>query len=179
MAGNANDHITLGKGPFSRKGRWPVDILKEVREKGKRACTLATARLKGRKSTSYLAEKNTIKAILLPHSPLYLWGEGCSAHPFINEPGLSLKAEVMLPGTSEQPHYHEHARQYFHIQQGTAHFLLPEGLVKVLPGETLLIPAGLPHCISNQKTATLEFLVLSLPSTANDRVVVPEIPTQL
>jgi hypothetical protein len=38
----------------------------------------------------------------------------------------------MPPGTSEQPHYHEQARQYFHIQQGTAHLLLPEGLVKVL-----------------------------------------------
>lgn len=138
----------------------------------------ATVHLKGHKSTSYLAEKNTIKATLLSHFPAYSWGKDCSARPIIDEPGLSLKSEAMPPGTSEEPHYHEQARQYFHIQQGTAHFLLPEGLVKVQPGETLLIPPGLPHCISNQEIEPLEFLVLSLPSTVNDRIVVSEIPTQ-
>jgi mannose-6-phosphate isomerase-like protein (cupin superfamily) len=139
---------------------------------------LATARHSGRKSTSYLAEKNTIKATLLPHFPAYSWGEDCTARPIIDEPGLSLKSEAMPPGTSEAPHYHKLATQYFHIQQGTAHFHLPEGWVKVQSGETLLIPAGLPHCISNQETTTLEFLVLSLPSTDDDRILVSEIPTQ-
>ncbi|MFK8163566.1 MAG: cupin domain-containing protein [Lewinella sp.] len=119
-----------------------------------------------------------MKATLLPCFPAYTWGDKCSALPVIDEPGLSLKAEAMPPGTSEQPHYHKHAQQYFHIQRGTAHFRMPEGAVKVQSGETLLIPPGLPHCISNKEDKTLEFLVLSLPSTANDRIVVTEIPKQ-
>ncbi|WP_052333998.1 cupin domain-containing protein [Neolewinella persica] len=122
---------------------------------------------------------STSKATLLPHFPVYNWGESCSTLPLIDVVGLNLKVETMPPGTSGQPHYQEQARQYFHIQEGMAHFLLPEGLVKVFPGETLLIPAGLPRCISNQEPELLGFLVLSLPSTANDRIIVPEIPTQL
>lgn len=121
----------------------------------------------------------TKKATILPAFPAYGWGDDCTALPLIDTPELSLKKEAMPPGTQERPHYHEHARQYFHIQAGIATFQLPEGLIRVAPGQTIFIPAGLPHCINNQEKVPLQFFVLSLPSTDNDRIVVPTISEQL
>jgi hypothetical protein len=93
--------------------------------------------IKGAKVHLIFPEK-PVKATLRPSFPAHGWVDACSAIPLIDEPGLSLNTETMPPGTSEQPHYHELPRQYFHIKQGTTHFLLPEGLVKVPSGDGLI-----------------------------------------
>lgn len=75
----------------------------------------------------------------------------------------------MPGGTREKVHFHTHAQQFFYIMKGTATFY-PEN-EKVLVGEQkgLLIKPGIRHYIANETNEILEFLVISQPTTNQDR----------
>lgn len=100
----------------------------------------------------------------------YFWGDVCEGWNFIDEKGLSVKQERMPAGTSEAMHYHEEASQFFFILQGEALFTIEKTETKVSARQGIRILPGQKHFISNRGTEALEFLLISTPSTQNDRI---------
>lgn len=102
----------------------------------------------------------------------YKWGGDCDGWTFVDTDTMSVKQELMPPGTSETLHYHEKATQFFFILKGTAIFTI-DGVVKVLnEHQGIEILPGQKHRISNHSEADLEFTLYSHPSTKNDRIEV-------
>jgi mannose-6-phosphate isomerase-like protein (cupin superfamily) len=100
----------------------------------------------------------------------YKWGENCDGWNFVDENSLSVKLEKMLPHTSEQKHYHEHAQQFFFIIKGIATFEIDDKNFIVKQNEGIHILPKQKHKISNTENEDLEFILSSQPSTINDRV---------
>jgi len=72
-------------------------------------------------------------------------------------------------GTSEQLHYHTFAQQLFYILSGKATFEV-EGQIRVVnANESIHIPKGTKHCVSNKGDSVLEFIVISEPKSHGDR----------
>ncbi|GAB0156171.1 cupin domain-containing protein [Chryseobacterium sp. Alg-005] len=104
------------------------------------------------------------------NSEHYIWGDGCDSWVLRDAQNLSVKQEKMPSGTSEKLHFHEYAEQFFYILKGDAVFYLNDEKVFVKTGESISILPGSGHKISNETSEDLEFLVISSPSTNNDRI---------
>lgn len=103
-------------------------------------------------------------------APYYAWGEKCSTWVLADTIGLSIKQENMPPGTTEQLHFHKNAQQYFYILKGLATFHCDGEVDTVGAGTGILIEPGCKHYIANETRNELEFLIISQPSTINDRM---------
>jgi mannose-6-phosphate isomerase-like protein (cupin superfamily) len=101
----------------------------------------------------------------------YVWGDGCDGWRLVNRPDLTVIHERMLPGTAEVRHYHRVARQFFFVLSGSL-MVEMEGRREVLQAQQgLEIAPGEVHQVRNSSGADVEFLVISHPSTARDRIV--------
>lgn len=101
----------------------------------------------------------------------YQWGAACAGWRLVNRPELSVIQEQMPPGASEVRHYHERARQFFYVLSGSAIMELNGARETIEAGQGIEIPPGQPHQIFNESDSIVEFLVISQPTTAGDRVV--------
>lgn len=117
------------------------------------------------------AAKPSPPAIVSAAQPLkhYTWGDDCDGWNLVDRPGLSVKQEKMPPHTAEREHFHEKARQFFFILQGTAIFETAEGRFEVAAQQGLEIEPGTKHRIINESDTDLVFILCSQPSTAGDR----------
>lgn len=104
------------------------------------------------------------------NSAHYNWGNNCSGWHLVKTDSLSVIEELMPPNTSENRHYHSKSQQFFRILKGIATFEIGEEAVEVSSGKGIHIPAGIKHLIQNKQAEELEFLVISRPSTRNDRI---------
>jgi mannose-6-phosphate isomerase-like protein (cupin superfamily) len=100
----------------------------------------------------------------------YIWGNNCDSWVLKDSPGLSIKQEKMPSGTAEKLHFHKVASQFFYILKGKAVFYINNEKVSVSEGESISILPDVQHFIANEETEDLEFLVISDPSTNNDRI---------
>ena len=100
----------------------------------------------------------------------YVWGDHCDSWVLADTEGLSVKYESMPAGTSEKLHYHNHAQQFFFILKGRAVLYLDSGKINLTEHQGLLIHPGVRHYIENQTEDRIEFLVVSQPTTNNDRI---------
>lgn len=75
----------------------------------------------------------------------------------------------MPPGSSEQMHWHEHAKQLFYILSGTATFIIQQQTILVEAQQSVLIHPKEKHLIKNEGNTLLSFILLSEPSSKNDR----------
>jgi len=107
-------------------------------------------------------------------APHYVWGMNCQSWVFVDSEGLSVKRERMPAGASEVVHFHQTAQQFFYLLRGTATMVVGKGDYSIREGQGLLVPAKTTHCIANNTAAEIEFLVVSQPTTNNDRVNVEE-----
>ena len=103
-------------------------------------------------------------------SPKYSWGENCESFVLLNTKSLSVKNEIMPHGTEEKLHYHNDAQQFFYILKGVATFYMEGETVTVNVSEGIHVKAKQKHYISNLSLNPLEFLVISEPSTNEDRI---------
>lgn len=106
------------------------------------------------------------------NSEHYIWGNGCDSWILKDSQNLSIKQEVMPSGTAEKLHFHECAEQFFYILKGEAVFYINEEQLAVTTDESITILPKTRHYISNESAGDLEFLVISNPSTHNDRTEV-------
>ncbi|MBB6372722.1 cupin domain-containing protein [Chryseobacterium shigense] len=103
------------------------------------------------------------------NSEHYTWGNGCDSWVLNNSQNLSVKQEKMPAGTAEKMHFHARAEQVFYILKGEAVLYVNNEKFLVRTGESISIQPELEHFISNESQDDLEFLVISSPSTNNDR----------
>lgn len=103
------------------------------------------------------------------NSEHYIWGNNCDSWVLKDTPGLSVKQEKMPPGSAEKLHFHKVASQFFYILRGEAVFYINNEKVFVKEDESISILPTVQHYIANEATKDLEFLVISNPSTNNDR----------
>jgi len=81
----------------------------------------------------------------------------------------SLAEASVLPGQTTQRHRHLKSEEIYYILQGTGSMQLGDETFPVLAEETICIPPGTPHCISNtSSTETLRFLCACSPAYQNE-----------
>lgn len=107
------------------------------------------------------------------NSEHYKWGNNCSGWYLVKSENLSVIEELMPANTSEQKHYHNFSEQYFYILKGTATFEIEKEIVEVNKGEGIHIYPQVVHQIKNKKSGDLEFIVISQPTTGEDRINEP------
>jgi mannose-6-phosphate isomerase-like protein (cupin superfamily) len=76
----------------------------------------------------------------------------------------------MPPGATEVAHHHERARQFFYVLSGRLSFAVGNETVRLEPRQGLEIPPGVRHRAYNDGTAPVEFVLVSTPPTAGDRI---------
>jgi mannose-6-phosphate isomerase-like protein (cupin superfamily) len=104
----------------------------------------------------------------------YTWGKdapaGCDAWYLVRTPDLHILEELMPPGTSETPHHHTRARQFFYVLageltlsvEGQPHTLHAHQGLEIAPGEL--------HQAINRSDSPVRFLVTSHPPSHGDRI---------
>jgi len=99
----------------------------------------------------------------------YTWGNACDGWHLLKTDSLSVIQERMPAGTSEQQHFHNRAQQLFYILTGTATFDVEGKTFIATANESIHIPRGTKHSISNKNDQDLTFLVISEPKAHGDR----------
>ena len=100
----------------------------------------------------------------------YTWGDSCDGWHLVKREDLSVIQERMPPGTQEQRHRHERARQFFYVLSGDATFEIDGRVEALSAGEGIEVPPGVPHTMMNRSNADLAFLVVSAPRAHGDRI---------
>jgi len=103
----------------------------------------------------------------------YPWGTGCHGWHFLERDDVSVILEEVPPGASELRHYHESSRQFFFILAGTASFELDGRHITLAAEEGIEVAPRIPHRLVNASDGVLRFLVVSMPKSHGDRIVVP------
>ena len=100
----------------------------------------------------------------------YTWGGGCDGWRLLSREDLSVIRERIPPGLGEILHYHTSARQLFYVLEGQLEIELADERVLLTSGDSLEIAPMIHHRVTNTSDADAHFLVISSPSTTNDRV---------
>lgn len=100
----------------------------------------------------------------------YIWGNNCDGWHLLKTDSLSVILEKMPPGTSEQFHFHNRSQQFFYILSGIATFEIEGQITIVKANDSIHIPHGIKHFISNKNEKDLNFLVISEPNSHGDRI---------
>ncbi|HEX9201808.1 MAG TPA: cupin domain-containing protein [Acidobacteriaceae bacterium] len=104
----------------------------------------------------------------------YTWGgpsnTDCDAWYLVRAPEINIIEELMPPGTSETPHHHVHARQFFFVLSGQLTLAVEHHDFTLQPGEGLEIAPGQLHQAINRSDAAVRIVVTSQPPSHNDRV---------
>jgi mannose-6-phosphate isomerase-like protein (cupin superfamily) len=112
----------------------------------------------------------SVKAVSIQNAAHYNWGQNSDGWHLFKQDDLSVIEEKMPPGSFEQLHFHEKAQQLFYILSGSAVFTIDQKSIALGQGESVHIPATVPHMISNEGNTDLRFLVISVPRSHGDRV---------
>ncbi len=100
----------------------------------------------------------------------YTWGGSCDGWRLLNGPDLSVIEERIPPGLGEVRHYHVRSRQLFYVLRGQLHIEAGQSAVRLGAGDSVEIVPSLIHRVSNPFQEDAHFLVVSSPSTADDRI---------
>ena len=102
----------------------------------------------------------------------YFWGNNCESWILTDSENLSIKSEKMPANTCEKMHFHKNAQQFFFILKGKAKFHKEGNIFEVSENSGFHILPNQIHLIENDTENDLEFLVISNPSTNNDKFAV-------
>lgn len=103
----------------------------------------------------------------------YRWGDDCDGWRLLDRDDLSVIEERVPPGAAETRHRHETARQLFFVLTGEATMEIAGEACRLRARQAVEVPPGTPHQFRNDSDASIEFLVISAPTTRDDRVPVP------
>ena len=99
----------------------------------------------------------------------YVWGGICDGWHLVETSDLSVIQESMPPNTSEVPHRHLVARQFFFVLNGTLSIAVPGAVHQIAANQGLEIAPGTPHRVFYASQAHVKFLVISAPASHGDR----------
>lgn len=102
----------------------------------------------------------------------YNWGNACDGWVLSSNPDLLVIEELVPSGESEEWHVHDHAQQFFYVIEGAAQLHTPLGVTQLSERSGIPVPAGLAHRFVNAGDSDVTFLVVSAPSTMEDRRLV-------
>jgi mannose-6-phosphate isomerase-like protein (cupin superfamily) len=100
----------------------------------------------------------------------YVWGDVCHGWHLLKHADLSVIQESVPPGAGEIEHYHARARQFFYVLAGLATMKLGETTFALRAGQGLHVPPGVRHRFGNTSDTEVVFIVISSPTTADDRI---------
>lgn len=100
----------------------------------------------------------------------YVWGQICEGWHLVRSESLSIIEERMPPGSEEQRHWHQRARQFFYVLEGELTMQFNDGATVLGPRQGIEIAPGLPHQAKNRSAADTRFLVISQPPSHGDRL---------
>lgn len=75
----------------------------------------------------------------------------------------------MPPGTADQWHVHDRARQFFYVLEGNATMRTGNDELLLRTGTGVEVECGVAHQFANNSQASARILVVSCPSTRTDR----------
>jgi mannose-6-phosphate isomerase-like protein (cupin superfamily) len=99
----------------------------------------------------------------------YLWGGVCDGWHLVRSENLSVIEEVMPPGSAEQRHFHQQARQFFYVLEGELQMELDGRLLVLAARQGVEIAPRQAHRAKNGSEANVRFLVISQPPSHGDR----------
>jgi mannose-6-phosphate isomerase-like protein (cupin superfamily) len=99
----------------------------------------------------------------------YVWGGKCDGWRLLDRPGFSAIQERIPPGAGETRHYHRRARQLFFVLSGTLEVEVGDRLFRLQPHDSIEVEPGAMHRVANPCDEDVEFLLISVPSTRDDR----------
>ena len=102
----------------------------------------------------------------------YNWKKVCDGWHFVQRDDLSIIVEKMPPHTAEDMHYHRQARQFFYILSGEATMRFTDQEEVLNAGEGVEIDPGEAHQMTNNSDTEIEFLVVSMPKSHEDKVII-------
>ncbi len=76
----------------------------------------------------------------------------------------SLAEAQIPPGVSTHPHLHRQSEEIYHIVQGSGVMTLGQEKFSVNPGDSICIPPGSTHCITNSGDSNLVILCCCSPA---------------
>jgi mannose-6-phosphate isomerase-like protein (cupin superfamily) len=100
----------------------------------------------------------------------YTWGNGCDGWRLLNRTDLSVIQERIPPGLGEVLHHHNKSRQVFYVLEGQLEIEVLDEKTILNPGDSLEIAPTQNHRVTNISESDVCFLVISAPSTTNDRI---------
>jgi mannose-6-phosphate isomerase-like protein (cupin superfamily) len=80
----------------------------------------------------------------------------------------SLAEAIVAPGETTALHRHRMSEELYHITAGRGLMTLGSERFEVVPGDTVCIAPGTPHCIENNGTRPLRILCCCAPPYAHD-----------
>ena len=101
----------------------------------------------------------------------YFWKEVCDGWHLVKRDDLSVIAEKMPPDMAEDMHYHRRSRQFFYILSGQATMRFADRAVVLDAGTGIEIDPGEAHQMCNCSDGEIEFLVVSMPKSHGDKVL--------
>ncbi len=106
----------------------------------------------------------------------YTWGVACDGWRLLNGSDLAVFQERIPPGREEVKHYHATSRQLFYVLEGKLQIEMGDKTAVLDKGDSLEISPTVHHKIWNPFEEPAAFLVISVPSTAGDRVNLEQPP---
>ena len=100
----------------------------------------------------------------------YTWKDVCDGWHLLKRDDLSIIEERMPPGTEEDMHYHQKARQFFYILSGNAAMRLSDSEISLSTGDSIEISPMEKHQMINDSDSDTRFIVISMPKSHGDRV---------
>lgn len=102
-------------------------------------------------------------------APHYRWASGSEGWRLLDTDALSVIEERVPPGDAETWHVHDEATQFFYVVEGSAVMHTTDGDVPLAAGSGVEVRPGLAHQFANVGDVDVRFLVISSPSTRDDR----------
>ena len=106
----------------------------------------------------------------LKNAEHYSWGDNCDGWHLVKTESLSVIQETMPPNTKEKTHYHKVSQQFFYVLDGSLSIKFQGKSHMLEKGEGYHVEPGVKHQVENNSNMAVNFLVISEPSTQNDRI---------
>ncbi len=108
------------------------------------------------------------------NAPHYTWGRVCDGWRLVDRDDLSVIRERVPPGAGEALHRHRRAEQVFIVLSGELLVEIDAVPSTLRAGDSIEVRAGAAHRVSNPGDVDAWFLVVSAPSTRDDRDVLDD-----